>query len=604
MARKIATDAVTAWEILCREGGLELRDRDADFEEGLRVKLKPAAPTLQDALRACSTDDLIRGFFDVIQPFAVMFRAILEFFKAAGAREGRAEWVIEINEEHLELTHFEQFVRRWDALPWEHQVPAVDWHGAWAIWRAAEGIPHLTSLLPSPCENAAPATGIPDVDEWLAACKAGTYLPLPGSLHPSRVESELQDAASMIAGSIDIIRRMWPGRNAMLDEHRARNHESDHSDGFSPRTIAQDETDFRLFTSIACLSLYRVLSETDRQTFSSRLAKQFESYPRRTIGFAGAAQDLQRILSMPLWRQRHELYAVWIATELLNCIEAHDCELHHDNGRLTFEFRESIVATIHSTWPAVRLYAERRTPLADPIGSGRTANVQPDYGFWRGSGSTEECGLIIEVKHYKRAAPARFREVLTDYARAHHRAQVVLVNHGAAGNVLEDMNEDIRKRCHAIGMLTANHLKARRALWKLVQEFIGAPIPGMRTGDPTKAPVIAVDVSMSLALALRADNMRTILDSLAAYQAGTIALVDSEIRTLCPIAAVFEALKTPGPGISTKLDTPVQCLLDTYPRVLLITDRDGLSSMPRLRTICIASMRIETVKVEVVEVKR
>ena len=83
MAGEIARDGISTWQWLCDAGGIEIRGRDADFAEALRVALRPSAPTLEDALRETSTDDFISAFFSVAEPFVTMFQAILQFFEAA-----------------------------------------------------------------------------------------------------------------------------------------------------------------------------------------------------------------------------------------------------------------------------------------------------------------------------------------------------------------------------------------------------------------------------------------------------------------------------------------------------------------------------------------
>src|SRR5262245_25110600 len=80
--------------------------------------------------------------------------------------------------------------------------------------------------------------------------------------------------------------------------------------------------------------------------------------------------------------------------------------------------------TVKSAWPAVRVISERRVPLAMPVGKGRSGNVQPDYGLWRHESGVETCGLVIEVKHYKRSASTSFGHVLADYSRAFPTAEV------------------------------------------------------------------------------------------------------------------------------------------------------------------------------------
>lgn len=395
---KVGRNALSAWATLCDTGGLELNSRDADIADALRRALDASAATLEEALLASSTDDLIRAFLDLVQPFAQMFRSILEFFKSAGAREGRSAWVVQVDETHLDLIQFQQCLARWDALTCEIEVPAIDSTGALAVFDAAGRVgwnPYFGD------GNAQPATGLADVDRWLEEYALGRYAPFPPSLLSARLSSELADATSILIATLGIIRRTWTDRATMLSEYRARHHSIDDGDGFSPRTIAQHETDDRVAHTIVCLALAS-RNEIQRREFSQALTRNYEKYPRRKMGIQAELPELERLLSLPLWQRRHEIYAVWIATEIVNALDDRDCQLHHDNGRITFAFREDLLATVHTSRPKVSLYTERRSPLTAPVGHTRKRNVQPDYGLWRGKGAEETCQLVIEVKHYKR----------------------------------------------------------------------------------------------------------------------------------------------------------------------------------------------------------
>jgi hypothetical protein len=237
---------------------------------------------------------------------------------------------------------------------------------------------------------------------------------------------------------------------------------------------------------------YASLHETECPVFAQTLAEVYERYPRRKIGIRADQPTLQRILSMPLWKRRHELYAVWIATEIVNALSDHHCQLNHEDGRITFSFRESLVATVHTARPKIRLYAERRSPLMTPVGQSRKANVQPDYGLWRGTAPLETCPLVIEVKHYKRGSASRFRDVLIDYARAHLHAQVVLVCHGPADESVHQLDPQVRDRCIVIAELTANHLDQRERFRKVVRECVGEPRPKL-IRDFDADTIVAID---------------------------------------------------------------------------------------------------------------
>jgi hypothetical protein len=94
MMSRIHRDSFATWADLQERGGLELDGRDEGFEEDLKNRLRPSARSLEEALRHASTEDLVCAFFDLLQPFVAMFRAILDFFGKAGATEGRQQWNI------------------------------------------------------------------------------------------------------------------------------------------------------------------------------------------------------------------------------------------------------------------------------------------------------------------------------------------------------------------------------------------------------------------------------------------------------------------------------------------------------------------------------
>jgi hypothetical protein len=112
----------------------------------------------------------------------------------------------------------------------------------------------------------------------------------------------------------------------------------------------------------------------------SVLHDEFARYPRKKFGAQIKIADLEAYLSLPIWKKRHELYAVWIATEIVNALPDHICEIHDEDGKIVFAFGETLVA-VKSSWPQVRLISERRVPLAAPVGKGRSGNVQTDYGL-------------------------------------------------------------------------------------------------------------------------------------------------------------------------------------------------------------------------------
>ena len=93
----IHRDSLAAWADLQERAGLELGGRDKGLDEELKNRLAPSARSLEEALRRATTDELVRAFFDVLQPFVAMFRAILEFFEKEppkAANNGTSWWTM------------------------------------------------------------------------------------------------------------------------------------------------------------------------------------------------------------------------------------------------------------------------------------------------------------------------------------------------------------------------------------------------------------------------------------------------------------------------------------------------------------------------------
>ncbi|MCC2614563.1 hypothetical protein ABK249_32495 [Neorhizobium sp. Rsf11] len=144
--RSINRSAADAWSQLVKSGALDIDGRDKEFAETVCKMLDPTAADLADALAKATTDQLIKVFFRALQPFSGMYREILRFFKTAGAKYGRDQWRIGITDEHLELSDFEDFLRMWDGVPGEIDVPAVGQEGFGVVWLAWEAYPQLGNL--------------------------------------------------------------------------------------------------------------------------------------------------------------------------------------------------------------------------------------------------------------------------------------------------------------------------------------------------------------------------------------------------------------------------------------------------------------------------
>jgi hypothetical protein len=254
---KIHKSSLAAWSDLQRRGGLELNGRDEGFEEELKNRLDLSAATLDDALRGSTTDDLVRAFFDVIQPFIAMFRAILDFFEKAGAAEGREQWNIEVDNVDIGLDHFRRFLKKWNSVPCQIEVPAVDFSGAWTLVNATRNMTEMGEVHAGISTPKAYWSGVTDIDDWLRAYRDGLgyYEEWPASLAPSALGPGYSDAVALAVAGLETIRRRFASRKELNDEYRrVWRGKIDRGDALDLRTIAQNETDYWLGTLVARLA--------------------------------------------------------------------------------------------------------------------------------------------------------------------------------------------------------------------------------------------------------------------------------------------------------------------------------------------------------------
>jgi hypothetical protein len=581
LAPVVARDAEVAWRRFVEVGGIEPGGRDADIEESLRIRLNPLASDLSEALASAKTDHLVRALFEVVSPFAEMFRDIVAFFRDAGANQGREQWEVEIGDEHLDLSDFQRFEQELKAVNLTVDLPVLDFEGAWKVQKAGGAAWFGHEVLDFIRDEDVRPTGDREIDLWLGAYAKGEYRPYPARLLPGSTPPELADAAGVIWAAVERVRSLWADRGEMRraydskDETGRRVLDFDLAgDALAPGILAQNETDYWIGSATVVLGRALLASAEDRAAIGALWAEAFAGYGRRRWVVSSDASLLERILSLPVWRRRHELYAVWIGTQIVAALPDHEILLHHDEQKIVFAFKSTVVATVETSRPPMRLFSERKSPIEDPLGEGRKENVQPDYSLWAGDGADELCRLVVEVKHYKTAARRRFSHVLTDYANAHPSAVIALVNHGPVADMLSNVDASVTARCLQFGGFTTANTTGRAAFAKMVHEVVGRPVSSA-DGDWA----VLVDVSTSMRMVLSSTVFQAWLAGGEVQAAAVVALADDVLRARCAPSEASEILRETSLGGSTGLAGSVRTLLEEYERVVIATDEGGFRDL-------------------------
>lgn len=573
-----------AWSYLVERGDIELSGRDEGLDDTIRRKLDPTAPMLESALEVTSMESFARAFFEAVHPYVEMMKDICDLFEKAGATQGQAHWALKLDNVDVSLEHFRKWIESWTNVRVTLMVPAIDWQGAWALWRAMQHNERVQNAIRTPFDSR-DRNPNPDVRRWMDAYQKGRYEPLPNHLEPTRCPEPLRPVAGVLWAAISKLRDRRLTREELLDQWRAAGRPQDRADGLDLGSIAQNETDFWLLSSVSALATACELTEAKVEQVGVAVNEALSRYPNRPIDAEVSLSHLESIVSLPVWRKRYELFAVWVACQLAEGLDraGHSYQLHHDNGRMEFAFRETHIATVLSSIPTFTLISERRSSLIDPRGHGRTGNVQPDYGFWLDDGPNGTCRLVVECKHYKRPAARRFADVLDDYARALPEADVFLVNDGPTGNIANQISEPTRSRCHTIEKLMPSHWEARERLWEAVRECVGQPMVRWSANGSDARTALALDVSPSMRIALNSPDIRSTVKQLATeYGATLLAAIDTDIQGRWVPADTTYDLALSTRGSSTELSQPTLQLLRDVDRVIVVTDEEGLRTLEQL----------------------
>jgi hypothetical protein len=239
----------------------------------------------------------------------------------------------------------------------------------------------------------------------------------------------------------------------------------------------------------------------------------FRSLPVVRVRRTARRERLEELLALPVWRFRHRLYQAWLLPAIESALFDYPVEIHAPAGTLSFRFQESRLATFTTDEGPVKLVAEHRSPLANPRGAGRLANIQPDY-ILASPGEEDRARVVIEVKHYRRPDSRSFADVLTDYAEGQPEAEIILADYGPMSKaVLTRVPERLRPRAHPIG-----DVRPRSSPLEWFVELIRAAMPPPPGAGPMPPPpsveMVVVDVSGSMSGELSRPGVRKALRAL------------------------------------------------------------------------------------------
>jgi hypothetical protein len=184
----------------------------------------------------------------------------------------------------------------------------------------------------------------------------------------------------------------------------------------------------------------------------------FSRPPTSSRTVTSLEQDFHELINLPIWRKRHELYSVWVASRIADALKSLSWEWHPDGNALVFSFSGVELATLRSgNGGAHAFWTEKRTPLQGSGLFGRR-HIQPDYRIVSAPTHRDDStSLVVECKQYRSWNKKNFGSALDDYAKGCPNAPVILVNYGPTDSrILELVDARRRDRTFLVGDFKPN----------------------------------------------------------------------------------------------------------------------------------------------------
>lgn len=469
------------WPRLAERAGLtgprgrSIGPYDAGLIASLRDRLFPGqesdfAELLSEA--DLTAEALLRAFFATLQPFAEMKRDILGLLAEAGARHSsdqlRIRFNFDSNNDPLDLL-LENFRSQMEVLErvLVPSLPPIDYDALWSLTRA--GFEEATRFMSDWPEPTRPA----GVLAWMDGYGFGaSFAPLVSGWETSHGGLDMRLAR--VVALLNAMLRQFSLHGRTHEELQAAAYAADDdkesASGFSLRQLWIIESDYwpRAIARWLC-RVHDVLARGDENQVQRICARVDEILPNFDSGgdeIEILVKSLEGVLDLPVWKHRHEVYAVWLGAQIHRALKAAGWHFrfHVKDDCLEFSFRGVHLATLvrREIEPELYWWTELRTQHSDLPSGARTEGIQPDYRVRRSPLSDKNTDLlVVEAKQHLRSNNKEFREAIEDYTHACPNAGVLLANYGPCSDTLmAKIAESTRRRSSATGYLNPSNSEA------------------------------------------------------------------------------------------------------------------------------------------------
>lgn len=494
------SDAAQLYKRLVKDIGRGVNSYDLELITELAGELgAPDSESIESFIteKKISPEDFLRSFFKAGKPLALMMKDVLKTFEQSGAQHGDSNIKIKFNfskqqEHEFDLTHFREWMEIWERV----QVRSIT-----RRW-STESIWKLFYVLRD--RN---ITGNRNgINGWLSEYEDRRRWPSALPAQPVIGHQELDEQIDRIWRLVDdLIRtcRKYGPERSDLGSPRAEaadtDQEAETDDGQERISLARIDHDIwfsQIITFVRGIPDYIARMSPDRvdeacRDIASDVKKIFDDTEEELDVSESMERRLEEFLNLPIWRQRHELYSVWVGCQFANVLGHDRIALHTASGLLSFSFRGVHLGTWQREPVPLYLWCEVRSPLEKPSGAGRKKAIQPDYrAIPAPMSSPELCEIVVECKQYWLGNAREFSEAINDYARGCPHAGVVLVNYGKVPASTSGLIEhEFIDRVALIENFRPGIEEGKKKFRDFISDKIGNPKPEFPTASPNPTQI-------------------------------------------------------------------------------------------------------------------
>jgi len=451
---KIIDDVVELWKIICTYGAIDEKYYDKDLIKELKIALGGKHNESIETILSTnniSLEKFISEFFKVTKPFSEMLNGLLEMFEEANAYTSDHNINLEFDFNTSEcfsfdINHFKSMKEQVQKIEKEFVYLDISELVSWVLidpfrkvtnWQSKITDIKAINWLKEYDENKwpkslleCPQTGNNELDEYIVKVWNIWDIFLNEC---KRVFDNPNDAKAKRAENEE-----WPFYYLLLDKW--------------PYIFVDNLFKFTYYfdtlNEVEKLALSKKVIESLNEIFNnSSIIKDKHEVWEKTI---------KEFLELPVWKHRYELYSVWVCTEIMGALDKYSIEYNVIDGKLSFSFGGSHIASIVNSYPELQIWAELKTEWEKGETKNRKSrgrHIQPDYSLVVPPIEDVRSTLVIvECKQYKKPSRKNFSEALEDYADGRPESKVILVNYGKIpSKLIEKIESENKSRMLAFG---------------------------------------------------------------------------------------------------------------------------------------------------------